>query len=170
MLGSDDTVVRQWAAEALAGFGVRRAVPRLRQTYESFRQCGKRSDHSEGVVLRWALTELGARLVVLPLRTAALRCQVEGSGLVGPTAHLLEAIGDLADHGQAVLSFQVWRVEADGRARGTHGPDIDWNVDIRSPRSGIVAECRNWALLAAEATAQAPDRVATICWIDAADL
>ncbi|HET6359306.1 HEAT repeat domain-containing protein [Streptomyces sp.] len=107
MLDSDDTVVRQWAAEALAELGLRRAVPHLRRTYETFRQSGEAPDHSEGVALRWVLTDLGARDVVLPPRAAALRRPVDGLGLAWPTAHLVETIEELADHKQAVLYFQV---------------------------------------------------------------
>ncbi|MFC8828467.1 hypothetical protein ACFT9I_24325 [Streptomyces sp. NPDC057137] len=170
MLGSDNTVVRQWAADALAELEIRRAVPCLRQTYEAFRRSGEAPDHSEGVALRSALNDLGARDVVLPPRTAALRRPVEGLGLVWPTIHLGEAVQDLADHGQAVLHFSLWRVDADGSAHGWLDQGIDWAVDRRDPWPRIVADCRDWALLAAEATDQAPDRVAVICWIDAADL
>ncbi|WSA74317.1 hypothetical protein OG930_44565 [Streptomyces sp. NBC_01799] len=69
-----------------------------------------------------------------------------------------------------MLYFQVWQVKPGGEAFGGHGPGIDWEVDRRLPWARIVADCRDWALLAAEATDEAPDLVATICWIDASDL
>ncbi|MFI1579809.1 HEAT repeat domain-containing protein [Embleya sp. NPDC020630] len=170
LLGSDDGVVRQWAAEALAELGIHHAVPHLSQTYEAYRRRGENPDDHEGTALRWALTELGARDVVLPPRAAALCHSIQGLGPAWPTAHLAEAIADLADHGQAVLSFQLWHINADGGAYAGHGPDIDWPIDRNKPWPQIVAECREWSLLATEATSTARDLVATISWIDASDL
>ncbi|MER7846245.1 HEAT repeat domain-containing protein [Kitasatospora sp. NPDC096077] len=170
LLGSGNATVRQWAAEALADLGIRRAVPALRRTYDAFRQRGEAPDHSEGEALRWALTDLGAREVVLPPRTAALAVPQQKLEWVWPVVHLAEVIADLAAHDQAVLYFQVWRVGPGKGLFGVGGPDIDWDVDRRLPWAGIVADCRDWALLAAEATAGGADLVATISWIDAADL
>ncbi|MEU6552579.1 HEAT repeat domain-containing protein [Streptomyces sp. NPDC046915] len=170
MLASESATVREWTAEALAELGVRRAVPRLRQAYDAFRRRGAAPDDCEGEGLRWALTELGAREVVLPARSAALRRPGGMLNGLWPVGHLAEVIRDLADHGQAVLYFQLWEVLPDGGRRGAGGPGIDWDVDRGRPWSETVAHCRDWALLAAEAAAVAPDRVATISWIDAADL
>ncbi|MET8756151.1 HEAT repeat domain-containing protein [Streptomyces sp. NPDC004667] len=170
MLSSDNTVVRQWAAESLGELGIQHAVPDLRQAYESFRQRGESPDHSEGVALRWALTELGERTLVLPLRASALRCHVDQLDPAWPTAHLAEVIEDLAAHDQAVLYFQVWRIKDGKGAFGGQGPGIDWDVDRQKSWPQIVSECRDWALLAADATDKALHLVATICWIDAADL
>lgn len=77
LLDSENSTVRQWAAEALADLGNQRAVPGLQRTNEAFRRRGEAPDDSEGVALRWALSELGARDVVLPPRAAALRRSVE---------------------------------------------------------------------------------------------
>lgn len=170
LLDSGNSTVRQWAAEALADLGIQRAVPGLRRAYESFRQRGEAPDDSEGVALRSALSELGARDVVVPPRAAALRRSLEYLDPAWPTVHLAEVIEQLAAHGQAVLYFQVWKVKPGGQAFGGHGPGIDWEVDRRLPWARIVADCRDWALPAAEATDKAPDLVATICWIDASDL
>ncbi|MGW3209202.1 HEAT repeat domain-containing protein [Streptomyces sp. NPDC001135] len=103
MLSSESAAVRQWASEALAALGVRRAVPRLRQAYDAFLRRGEGPDDSEGEGLRWALTARGARETVLPPRSAALRGS--GGALKGlwPVGHPPEVIRDLADHGQAVL-------------------------------------------------------------------
>lgn len=60
LLGSENATVRQWAAEALADLEIQRAVPALQRAYEAFRQRGEAPDDSEGVALRWALTDLGA--------------------------------------------------------------------------------------------------------------
>ncbi|MFE4974293.1 HEAT repeat domain-containing protein [Kitasatospora sp. NPDC056651] len=169
LLDSESATVRQWAAEALAGLGVQRAVPAIRRVYEAFRQREESPDDSEGTGLRWALTDLGAREPVLPPRAAALRAPLKDPNPAWPTACLAEVIEDLAAHGQAVLYFQVWRVERD-TLHGGGGPDLDWDVDRRLPWERIVADCRDWALLAAEETDKAPGLVATVCWIDASDL
>ncbi|MEU5593748.1 HEAT repeat domain-containing protein [Streptomyces sp. NPDC020298] len=173
MLASESATVRQWAAEALAELGVRRAVPGLWQAYDAFRRRGEAPDDSEGEALRRALTELGARRDVLPARSSALRRPDGALNDLWPVGRLPEVIRDLADHGQAVLYFQIWEVRPDGRRLWSRGPGIDWDPDRGRPWSEIVAHCRDWALLAAEAAEAAevaPDRVATISWIDAADL
>ncbi|GAA1345461.1 hypothetical protein GCM10009647_090050 [Streptomyces sanglieri] len=133
LLDSGNSTVRQWAAEALADLGIQRAVPGLQRAYESFRQRGEAPDDSEGVALRWALSELGARDVVVPPRAAALRRSLEYLDPAWPTVHLTEVIEQLAAHGQAVLYFQVWQVKPGGEAFGGHGPGIDWEVDRRLP-------------------------------------
>ncbi|WP_249374829.1 HEAT repeat domain-containing protein [Streptomyces sp. I05A-00742] len=170
LLDSESSTVRQWAAEALADLEIQRAVPGLQRAYEAFRQRGEAPDDSEGVALRGALCDLGACEVVLPPRAAALRRSLENLDPAWPTVHLAEVIEQLAAHGQAVLYFQVWQVKPGGGTFGSHGPGIDWEIDRRLPWDRIVADCRDWALLAAEATDKAPDLVATICWIDASDL
>ncbi|MDH6229123.1 hypothetical protein M2169_006179 [Streptomyces sp. MJP52] len=125
---------------------------------------------SEGVALREALCDLGARDIVLPSRAAALRRSLENLDPAWPTVHLAEVIEQLAAHGQAVLHFQVWQVKPDGGIFGGREPGIDWEIDRRLPWDRIVADCRDWALPAAEVTDKAPDLVATIYWIDASDL
>ncbi|MER7770973.1 hypothetical protein [Kitasatospora sp. NPDC096140] len=170
LLDSENATVRQWAAEALAGLGIQRAVPDLQRVYEAFRQRGEAPDDSEGEALRWALTDLGARELVIPPRADALRASPGNLDPAWPTAHLAEVIEDLAAHGQAVLYFQVWQIKPDDGAYWRRGPGIDWDIDRRLPWARIVTECRDWALLAAEETDKAPDLVATISWIDASDL
>ncbi|MFG2986715.1 HEAT repeat domain-containing protein [Streptomyces sp. NPDC048258] len=170
LLESENATVREWAAEALAELGVQRAVPDLWRVYEAFRGRGEAPDSCEGEALRWALTDLGARRVVLPLRTAALRRPLENLDPAWPTADLAEVIDDLAAHNQAVLNFQIWQITPAGRVFAGRGPGIDWDVDRLRPWPEIVSECREWSLLAAEATDESSDLVATICWIDAADL
>jgi hypothetical protein len=170
LLDGEDSTVRQWAAEALADLEIRRAVPELRRTVEAFRERGEAPDDGEGVALRGALSRLGARDVVVPPRVAALRRCPKGLGPAWPTVHLAEVIEQLAAHGQAVLSFQIWQVRPGGGVLRHRGPGIDWEVDRRSPWDRIVADCRDWASLAAEAADRAPDLVATVCWIDASDL
>ncbi|MET9890434.1 hypothetical protein ABZZ47_09505 [Streptomyces sp. NPDC006465] len=170
LLDSENATVRQRAAEALADLEIQRAVPALQRAYEAFRQRDEAPDDSEGVALRWALADLGAREIVIPPRAAALRASLDNLDPAWPTAHLAEVIEDLAAHDQAVLYFQVWRIGQDNGAFGGHGPGIDWDIDRQLSWRQIVAECRDWSLLAAEATDKAPDLVATICWIDASDL
>ncbi|MGN5377289.1 hypothetical protein ACQ4WX_05005 [Streptomyces lasalocidi] len=145
-------------------------MPRLRQAYNAFLRSGEAPDESEGEGLRRALTELGARESFLPPRSAALR-DPDGEPVdLWPVEHLPEVIRDLADHGQAVLCFQIWELRPDGRRFHVGRPGIDWEVDRDRPWPETVVSCRDWALLAAEAVDVAPDRVVTISWIDATDL
>ncbi|MEU1696167.1 HEAT repeat domain-containing protein [Streptomyces hirsutus] len=78
LLNSENSTVRQWAAEALADLEIQRAVPGLQRAYEAFRQRGEAPDDSEGVAFRGALSDLDARDDVVPPRAAA-----QGFGVVG---------------------------------------------------------------------------------------
>jgi hypothetical protein len=53
---------------------------------------------------------------------------------------------------------------------GHGGPEIDWDIDRNLSWSRIVADCRDWAQLAASAISPRADVVATVEWIAAADL
>ncbi|GAA4989468.1 hypothetical protein [Kitasatospora paranensis] len=143
LLDSENATVRQWAAEALADLEIQRAVPDLQRAYEAFRQRGEAPDDSEGEALRWALTDLGARELVIPPRAAALRASFGNLAPAWSTAHLTEVIEDLAAHGQAVLYFQVWQIRPNNGAFWRRGPGIDWDIDRHLPWARIVGECRD---------------------------
>ncbi|MFG2820126.1 hypothetical protein ACGFX4_11930 [Kitasatospora sp. NPDC048365] len=170
LLESDSDTVRSWSAEALATLGIVRAVPAVRRAYERFRRHGDDPSYSEGVALRQALTDLGAREQVLPPRAAELLREVGDRTPAWPTVHLAEVVGELAAHRQAILYAQFWHVRSDGRLSWTKGPDLSWEVDRRVPWEQTVADCRDYALLVAQEADKAPDLVATLEWIDASDL
>lgn len=167
---SESATVRQWAAEALGQLRIERAAPAVQAAYAKFRRGGEPPDHSEGVGMRWALTALGAREQVLPVEARALRSIPSQFDHAWPVEHLARVIGLLAEAGQAVLYFQLWQIEPGGKTLGAGSAQIDWAVDRDAPWDRIVADCRDWAQLAAEAVHSRPGLVATITWIDAADL
>lgn len=107
--------------------------------------------------------------MITPRATVLLR-PLENLGPPWPTVHLAEVVEEPAAHGRAVLGLPMWQVEPGGGIFGHHGPGIDPEIDRRSPWCRIVADCRDRALPAAEATGKASDVVATICWIGASDL
>lgn len=191
LLDSPDHVVRQWAAESLGELGIRAAVPRLSALYASLLTSGADPLDYEGEAVRRALTELGGRREVLPACAASLarRYGALQGGRAWPSPALAEATLDLAAHGQAVYGFGPWRIDGGGRAaRSVSG--IDWasEVDWGAPWPEVVAACREWALLAAEAAVSGPGPgsgprpgslsdsrpgsvlVARIDWVDASDL
>jgi hypothetical protein len=170
LLTSEDFTVRSWAAEALGDLGAERAVPALRDAYEQWKTLGEQLDDSEAGCLRWALTQLGARERVLPPRVAELQAGGEGPGSFWRAVDLAEVIEDLAGHQQAVLDFLIWRVRSDGGLSWVSGPDLDWEVDRESPWLQTVAECRDWALLAAGEFTRDTDLAAMINWVDASDV
>ena len=170
LLASEDTTVRQWAAEALAGLRIERAVPAIQAAYAAFRRSGEPPDHSEGVGLRYALTALGDRDQALPPEAAALQTAIAPFERAWPVEHLEHVIDRLAEFSQAVLYFQLWQILPDGRAIWHGGPQIDWAIDRNLSWSRIVTDCRDRAQLAATAISPRADLVAAVEWIAAADL
>ncbi|GAA4839684.1 hypothetical protein [Kitasatospora terrestris] len=168
LLGSESDVVRSWSAEALASLGVIRAAPAVRSAFDRFRQSGDDPSCSEGVALRQALTDLGARQAVLPARAAELLRSP--SELTWPTADLAEVVAEFAAHRQAILCVQFWRADPNGHRYWTKGPDLSWEVDRRLPWEQTVADCRDFALLVAAEADKSPNLVATLEWIDESDL
>ncbi|MFC1443158.1 HEAT repeat domain-containing protein [Streptacidiphilus sp. N1-10] len=169
LLTSEDTTVRSWSAEALGDLGARRAAPALRQAYEAWKMRAEPLGDSEAGCLRWALTQLGARERVLPPRVAELQTGGEGPGSFWRADDLVEVINELAEHQQAVLGFLIWRTRRDGGLSWVSGPDLDWEVDRALPWARTVAECRDWALLAAGEFTGEMDLAAMIDWIDSSD-
>lgn len=122
---------------------------------------------------------------MLPPRAGALARRYEAlqGGRAWPVADLAEAVSDLAGHGQAVYGFGLLRIGAERRASHAGG-GIDWasEVDWGAPWPELVAACREWALLAAEAAGPGPGSgstpgsapgsglVARIDWVDASDV
>lgn len=93
--------------------------PRLPGTHERLHR-----SWSESVVIRCALTELGARTPVVPALTARLRPTAANDVPGWPSAHFTEIINDMADHAQVILYSQFRRVEAN-RTYGVSGTGLD---------------------------------------------
>lgn len=168
LLSSEHDMVREWSALALAQLGIREAVPALRAAYQRQRASGGGPDFSEAVGIRRALTVLGARRVVVPPLTAALRAPVAGLGQAWPTGRLEEVINELAGNRQAVLYLQVWEVSDRGVFWWRHDMldrDFDWNA----PWPQLVEDAREFALLEAAFIPQRENLVATVEWIDESD-
>ncbi|MFC7308375.1 HEAT repeat domain-containing protein [Streptomyces monticola] len=169
LLASENSTVREWAALALGDLGICEAVEPL---WGAYRACVERTtppDWSEPGGIRWALTELGARNPVLPSFTAGLRTTMVGDVPGWPSVHYREIVNDFADHEQAVLCCQFWKIEGDSIYR-ISGPKADWELDWTAPWPELVESAREWALLEATEAPAAHDVVVTIEWIDHTDL
>ncbi|WP_199549997.1 HEAT repeat domain-containing protein [Streptomyces sp. N35] len=169
LLASDNSTVREWAALALGDLGLREAVEPLWRAYRACLERATPPDWSEPGGIRWALTELGSRNPVLPSFTAGLSTTMVGNAPGWPSVYYREIVNDFADHEQAVLCCQFWKVEGDC-TRWISGPKTDWELDWTAPWPELVESAREWALLEATEAIAANDVVVTIEWIDHTDL
>ncbi|MEU6671642.1 HEAT repeat domain-containing protein [Streptomyces sp. NPDC046727] len=169
LLDSDNTVVREWAAVALASLEIDGAIEPLRRAYRACLERRTPPDWSEPAGIRSALTRLGARTPVVPPLTARLRATVADDAPGWPSAHLPEIINDLADHAQVVLGTQFWRVRAGG-TYGVSGTGPDWELDWTAPWDQLVEEARTWCLREAAQAPAGDDIFAVPTWIDHTDL
>ncbi len=103
--------------------------------------------------------------------TKSLQVEVPKLHAASPGAHLQDVIEDLADQDQVVLYFQLWRVE-DGQAFAVTNADgsCGAELDYAEPWPELVVHAREWALLHAGAITPDATIMATIEWIDRADL
>ncbi|MGA6169090.1 HEAT repeat domain-containing protein [Streptomyces sp. NPDC012600] len=109
LLDSDNPTVREWAARALASLKIDGAVEPLRRAHLACLERATPPDWSEPVGIRWVLTELGARIPVVPPRVAHLRAAAAEGAPGWPSAHFTEIIDDLAGHAQVF----PWRTRDD---------------------------------------------------------
>ncbi|MER6613869.1 HEAT repeat domain-containing protein [Streptomyces xantholiticus] len=169
LLGGDDSTVREWSAMALASLEIDGADEPLRRAYRACLERATPPDWSEPVGIRWALTELGARIPVVPPLTAHLRATAADDAPGWTSARFTEIINDLADHAQVILYSQFWRVDAD-RTYGVSDTGLDWELDWTAPWEHLVEESRTWSLLEAS-EAPAGDNIFVVpTWIDRTDL
>ncbi|MBU2669505.1 HEAT repeat domain-containing protein [Actinoplanes bogorensis] len=169
LLDSEAATVREWAAGAVAQLGVPEAVPALRAAYRRQRAGGDELDFTEAVALRRALTVLGARQDVLPPLAASLLVPAGSWDFAWSAAHLTEVVNDLADHDQAVLYFQLWTA-ADGSFYWQNHERLDQTLDVGLPWPHVVEAAREAALIEAAFVVPRGDLLATIEWVDHADL
>lgn len=169
LLGSEHETVREWSAWAIAELGVREAVPRLRDAYRRQRVSGDGPQWTEAVAIRHALTVLGARQEVLPPLTASLQTTAGSIQRAWSSARLMDVVNDLADHGQAVLYFQLWAVIDGGTFWNDH-ERLDDPLDFGEPWQQVVEEARESALIEAAFVVARPNLFATVEWIDRADV
>jgi HEAT repeat protein len=166
MLDSNEDTVREWAAQALGDLGVRQAVPALQRAYAAVKDRGTPLDCTEPLSIRIALTELGARNEVVPIRVAALGRHEGKLTRCWAPRDLPEVITELAAERQLVLSFMYWE-----RSRDTHNwkETPSWDLDWSLPWDPLVESARVAALDAARTAGAPDDTVATLAWMDESD-
>lgn len=128
------------------------------------------------MVVRTALSKLGARVAVVPELTGSL---ARSRALVGgtaqspfwPNARLADVLNDLADHQQIVLYLRLWPLTADGEVvwvngRGPFESAFDWAV----PWQDNLVRIHEAALRYAADTPPGRERAVEIEWIDESDI
>ena len=170
-LSSNDDIVRQNSAELLGELGATEAIDDLRAALAAASARGTPPDWSEPVAMRRALARLGGRSVVIPTEIAPLSAD-------GPwdfawrLSDLCVVLDGLAAASQVVMCFQIWAFENPGgstswyRRPGGRSMSIDWG----EPWEQLVAESHRQATSACEALDVNIDAIATVEWIDRADL
>jgi HEAT repeats len=171
-LKSDNEVVRERSAGALGSLGVTDAIPDLLVAWDAAKGRGTPPDWSEPVTIRRALTQLGARDVVLPPGAARLEVDTPWDH-AWPASALPHVFEQLAQAGQVVLYFQYWtrHPEYDPSAwYGITDADTTLQHDWASPWEALVDASSRQAVASAMAATVPPGTVATVEWMDRSDL
>lgn len=170
LLASEDGIVREWAALALAELRVVEAVPALRRAHQAGKDRGIDPGWSERDSIRSALTDLGGRQPVEPPLTASLKITTPHGNPAWPSTRLADVLDDLAAHSQATLYFQLWRLEPDGQLYGMELPPGDSELDYAQPWPALVRQSHRRASALADRSTVGEGIVATIEWINEDDL
>jgi hypothetical protein len=169
LLSDGDTTVREWTASALGTLGYAEAGPALTRLNARLLRELVCPDCTELVVVRNVLTHFGLRQRVTPDLTRTL-ARDTGCGQAWPLARLPDVLRDLADHGQVILYFTIWRVREHGHLYGTRHERAGWVYDRSLPWPENVADARDAALLEAGFVQDTGDLVAMIEWIGEDDV
>ncbi len=166
LLDSENETVREWAAHALGRFGTVDAVPQLEQLLSASRQRGTPPDWTEPVAIRRALTKLGARRKVIPLRLADRIVETTDLEHAVPGEWLEHALTALKEAEQVVLYFQRW-----GPWQDTWSwiDGSGWELDWTSSWKTLVSDSHRQASEAARTQARQETAIVTIEWMAEAD-
>ena len=171
MLREDDATVAEWSAGALGSLGCREAVAPLLELRSRLAASRVPPDCTGPVVVRHALSDLGARQAVVPVITASLRVQRADTCMqLFRSADLVTVIDDLAGLSQIVLYFQVWRTGGDGHLYWVQGDRGTWAFDWSAPWSANVAAAHAVARANAARLVPRPELLVQQEWIGEDDL
>ncbi len=136
-LQEDDLGVRIFSAGALGRLGAQEAVPYLVDAWAAAKLGGGSPGRHEAVNLRHALSELGARQVVLPSDPTPVGHDASPFDLAWRYSDLPAVLEALRDAGQVVLYWQVWACHGErdchgeGDCQGTSfgaSIELDWSL------------------------------------------
>jgi hypothetical protein len=171
LLADGDETVVEWSARAVGSLGCADAVGPLQHVLARLVAEQVPPDWTGPVHVRAALTDLGARQPVIPRRTADFRQERDDTERwLCRSSDLAPVIDDLAEHGQVVLYFMLWRVGDDGRLYWTRHESEGWSFDWSVPWPDNVVAAHRAALHDAAAVVSSPDLLVHVEWIDEADV
>jgi hypothetical protein len=180
LLLDDSHTVRRTAADVLGRLGCIDAVPALKRLEQ--RERAERPASTGCVVVREALTRLGARVAVLPPLTGSLLIE---RALVGgthrspywPVSRLADVVNDLTDHRQAVIHLRLWPLTENGHVVWVPGPIMECECDRSASWEANLAHAREAALRYAgsipgirKPALAGRDLVVEVVWIDESDV
>ncbi len=174
-LEAENQTVRAWAADALGAIGSSEAVPHLQQAWRAAKNRGEAHDDSEQESIRSALTELGARSVVLPDTARSLSTEDEKLRTVWSAADARRAVELLAAASQVVYSVSFWERES---VRGGWSwfaitdASVSAELDWTEPWDRLVATAAEQLMSGAvlDPSSLPPSACAALSWVDRSDL
>lgn len=169
MVHNDDEVTRSWSAQTLGWLGLQEAIPAIQKAQMNAKAAGVPLDFSEQEEYRWALSQLGARRVVLPERARQLINPNDTWKYSWEIRDCDQVIREIAGANQVILYLQFWKCSLEGNKRryywsGGSGCELDWTKSW----SDLVVDSQANALASIKSILQEA-LVVTISWIDESD-
>jgi hypothetical protein len=165
LLGRDDHVAREWAADVLGHVQVKGAILSLRQALLRAKQAGVDPAETEPVAYRRALTALGGRFPVIPALLGQWAHEHNLIGMHWPAELLPVLLDALAADRQLVLYCTAWQRRGDD-FNGVDAPSFE--VESHGAWLEMVHGTQRFAKQSAEWD-WPPDTVVTLEWIDESD-
>ena len=167
MLTNEDSTVREWAAISAGGLRLQETVEAIRDAWQQSKQRNDPPGWSEPTAYRNALSELGAREIVLPVLAFETRLQMSPFGYCWKSEDLLPVLSAFNEADQIITGVQYYRrsdnsgYRLDNRKDWPTGSNAidDWNKIVRAQAEEI-----------AKTPVPPIDVYTTIEWIDRTDI
>jgi hypothetical protein len=171
LLADEDETVVEWSARALGALRCQDSVEPLQRVLSRMIADHVPPDWTGPAQVRAALADLGARWPVVPRVTTDLQLRRDDTDMwLCRSSDLATVLEDLAEHGQVVLGFTLWRIGDDGHLYWTQHQHEDWSFDWSARWTDNVAAARGAARRDLAAMAPAADLLAHVAWIDEVDV
>jgi hypothetical protein len=166
LIRSQSSYVCQWSTYILGNVGAKEAIPEIEQALKKVKAEGVPLDYTEPVAYRRTLTQLGARIAIVPDRMAVQQ-QFEDCGSCWPATLLVECIESLSSESQVLLYYQAWQK----RGSSYYWQETpDYNVDLTGSWNDVVIRSAEIAIETVRKWVPLKNTVVTLEWIGEKDL
>jgi hypothetical protein len=165
LIRSQSSFVRESSTYILGDLGAKEAIPEIEQALKKVKAEGIPLDYTEPVAYRRTLTQLGARIAIVPYRMAVK--QQFDLGSCWPATLLVECIESLSSEKQVLLYYQAWQK----RGNSYYWQETpQYEIDLTGSWDDVVVRSAGLAIETVRKWVPQKNTVVTLEWIGEQDL